>query len=87
VRDVPLGRVTFTGNLLNGQNYTSTLTAVVPPASPGVYRVIVRTDIFNEVFEGAFEVNNRTPSTDTLTLTVDALQLGVPNSVPVRRDL
>jgi subtilase family serine protease len=61
-----------------GETYTATLDAVLPPATPGQYRIIVRPDIFNEIYEGINEANNRTPSADTLEVTVDQLQLAVP---------
>ena len=47
-----VGRVQFTGTLLPGQSYTQTLHGIVPPLTPGAYHVIVRTDIFDEVYEG-----------------------------------
>jgi len=84
IGDIPLGRVSFTGTLqpgLNGEppgSYTSTLDTTLPPALPGLYRIIVRSDIFNQVYEEAGEANNRTASPDTLSVTVDSLQLGVP---------
>ena len=42
-----------------GQSYTATLDTNLPPATPGQYRVIVRTDIFDDVFESN-ELNNTT---------------------------
>ncbi|MGE3817844.1 MAG: putative Ig domain-containing protein, partial [Isosphaeraceae bacterium] len=78
ISDVPLGRVTHTGTVLPSQGYPSVLKAVLPPATPGQYHVIVRTDVFNEVFEGPGEANNRVASADVLAVTVDELRLGVP---------
>src|SRR5207302_6698148 len=52
VSDRPLGRVAFSGKLQQGQGYTATLNTALPPVTPGTYHVIVRPDIFNEVFEG-----------------------------------
>nr|NIP85463.1 APHP domain-containing protein [Planctomycetales bacterium] len=83
IGDIPLGRVGFSGTLQPGDDgpgeaYTSTLTTTLPPARPGAYRIIVRTDIFNQVFEEEGEANNRAPSAGTLDVTVDPLQLGVP---------
>ena len=43
-----------------------------------LYRVIARTDIFNQVYEDVNEANNRTASADTLSVAVDELQIGVP---------
>jgi hypothetical protein len=81
INDPFIGRVQFeapAGGLLPGVSYALSFTGTLPPAKPGAYRVIVRTDIFNEVYEGLNESNNRTPSAETMELTVDALQLGVP---------
>ena len=82
LNDILLGKVTRSGALVVGESYTSQLLATLPPAKAGAYRIIVRTDIFNEVFEGeaaaAGERNNTTASASALTLTVPALQLGVP---------
>ncbi len=44
-----------------------TLLATLPPAKAGQYRIIVRTDIFNEVYEGVDERNNTTAAPDALT--------------------
>ena len=46
----------------------------------GAYRIIVRTDIFNQVFEGVDERNNTTASAARSRVTVPELQLGVPPS-------
>ena len=73
-----MGRVTHTGDLSAGQAYTSSLTANIPAINPGQYRIIVKTDVQNRVYEGDNEGNNQTVSTTPLNLTVDLLQLGVP---------
>ncbi|HEY7119523.1 MAG TPA: CARDB domain-containing protein, partial [Tepidisphaeraceae bacterium] len=78
INDVPLGRVRHTGTLAPGASYTLPLDVNLPPAKPGQYRIIVRPDIFNEVFEGPDESNNKTASASPLNVTVDTLQLGVP---------
>ncbi|MFH1842063.1 MAG: CARDB domain-containing protein [bacterium] len=80
IADRPLGRAAFTGTLAPGEAYTLTLDTTLPPASPGPYRVIARTDIFNQVHEDVNEANNRTASADTLSVAVDELQIGVPLS-------
>ena len=77
INDRMIGRVTHTGNLAKNADYTSTLTANLPPAIPGQYRIIVRSDIFNQVYEAENEANNRTTSADPLNVTVEQLQLGV----------
>ncbi len=71
--DVPLGRLSFAGGTLAaGASYTQTLNTLLPPSTPGQYRVIVRTDIFNQVYEREFEGNNRAASSNTLTVSVPA---------------
>jgi subtilase family serine protease len=72
-----LGRVSHSGGLAVGATYTGTLTATLPPLKEGQYRIIVRPDIFNEVYEGVDERNNARASNDTLAVTVPELPLGV----------
>lgn len=78
IHDRPLGRETFTGTLAPDEEYTLRRRLTLPPATPGRYRVIVRADIFNELYEAQNEANNQTPSGATMELTVERLQLGVP---------
>ena len=78
MNDRLLGRVPFSGTLAPGDSYTQSLQAAIPPVGPGQYRVIVRPDIFDEVYEGANESNNRTTSPDAINVTVDSLVLGAP---------
>ncbi len=78
ITDRPLGRAGFTGTLLAGESYTLHLDTLMPAAAPGHYRVIVRTDIYNQVYEGVNEVNNRTASGATMEVTVDELVIGAP---------
>ncbi len=79
IGDTLIGRVDIdqsTGLAPSG-TYTATLDTTLPPAKPGDYRVIVRTDVLDDIFEAQNEANNRTASADTINLTVDSLQLGV----------
>ncbi|MAE65735.1 MAG: hypothetical protein CMJ18_15810, partial [Phycisphaeraceae bacterium] len=81
INDPFIGRARFTapgGALAPDGTYTLFFEGTLPPARPGGYRVIVRTDIFNEVYEDLNEQNNRTPSPGTIDLTVEQLELGVP---------
>ena len=78
ISDVPLGRVAFSGTLAPDETYSQTLDTLLPPATPGQYRVITRTDIFNQVYEREFDANNALASSETLSVTVDQLQLGTP---------
>ncbi|QGZ92576.1 CARDB domain-containing protein [Microcystis aeruginosa] len=78
INDTLIGRSSFKGLLNSNQSYTSKLQSILPPAPLGQYRIIVRPDIFNQVYEGTNEANNRTTSPGTITVTVPELQLGVP---------
>src|SRR5262249_40631052 len=77
-----LGRVSFSGTLAKDQAYTSSLTASIPPTKLGQYYVIVRSDIYNQVYEGQAngegEQNNFAVAPNTLGVDVDEIQLGVP---------
>jgi hypothetical protein len=73
-----LGRVSFGGTLLSGESYTAHLQAQLPPARAGQYRIVVRPDIFNDVYEGTEERDNFGFSADELTLSVPELHLGAP---------
>ena len=81
IDDRLLGKVAHNGVLGEDGSYTATLDALVPPIKPGEYRVIVRPDIYNEVFEGAYrspgEANNFSTSANVLNVAVDELHLGV----------
>jgi len=81
ITDRPMGRVSFAGELVPGQTYTSTLEAFLPPAVPGQYRIIVRTDIFNQVWEDLNDVNNKTASPTTLTVGVEEIVLDIPHDI------
>src|SRR4029077_17190538 len=72
-----IGRFSFSGTLAPGATYTGTLHANLPLATPGSYRVVIRADIFDDVFESS-DLNNTTASPGVLNVTVPALQLGVP---------
>ncbi|WP_346658742.1 Ig-like domain-containing protein [Bradyrhizobium sp. 143] len=82
VNDVLLGRQSFSGTLNKDGTYTLSLTAAIPPVKDGQYRLIVRSDIFKDVYEGppnsAEERNNATASLGALTVSVDEIQLDVP---------
>ncbi|HND53774.1 MAG TPA: CARDB domain-containing protein, partial [Pirellulaceae bacterium] len=81
IRDKLVGRVARERmSLSTGQGYSSTFDGVLPPVKPGTYHLIVRTDLFDEVREGAEEANNRQSSADIITVNAPALQPGVPLS-------
>ncbi len=77
VSDPLVGEVAFSGTVAPGGTYTSTLKANLPAAAAGQYRIIVRTNIFDDVVESNY-LNNTTASADVVTVTVPALHLGVP---------
>ena len=77
IYDSAVGRVAFEGTLLPGQRYTSTLIGTVPSVTPGPYQVIVRADIFNQVYEDLGELNNNTFSPDQFQVTAEPLPLGI----------
>src|SRR5690606_3630730 len=76
-----LGRGDFSGNLLPGQSYTLNLDTTLPGAAAGEYRIIVRTDVRNQLHEDTGEANNTTASPDAISVAVDQLTLGIPLSV------
>ncbi|MCB1964701.1 MAG: hypothetical protein KDI64_01260, partial [Candidatus Accumulibacter sp.] len=76
IGDRPIGRFSFSGTLQPGGSYDASLDANLPPATPGSYRVIVRSDIFDDILESQ-ELNNRTTSADLLKVSVPELHLGV----------
>ncbi len=74
--DVLVGTVTVTGSIAPGDSYTRTLTTAMPGVVSGDYRVIVRSDVRNQVVELS-EANNLRASLDAVAFDVEALQLGV----------
>ncbi len=88
INDRPLGRATFSGTLApddsgTPHSYTLSLDTTMPGVTPGDYRIIVRTDIFNQVNEtdDAVSLSNAKASGDAISLGVDTLQIGVPLTV------
>ncbi|MCC6234076.1 MAG: hypothetical protein IT580_15635, partial [Verrucomicrobiales bacterium] len=73
-------------SLAPGQSYTVTITVSLPPALPGSYRVIARTDAFNDVHEGPRDDNNLTVSADAVAIAVPTLVVGIPatENLPAR---
>lgn len=88
--DVLIGKVDHVGDLAGGGSYSGTLTAKLPPLKDGNWRIIVRPDLYNEVFEGKItytatglnlppgEANNRIASGSTLQVIVPVLQVASP---------
>ena len=78
ISDPLLGTLRYSGGLAAGASVTQNLNVAIPATAPGQYFLIVRTDLFNEIYEGFNEYNNATSSTDLLTVTVPPLTLNVP---------
>ncbi|MGA2035934.1 MAG: CARDB domain-containing protein, partial [Thermoguttaceae bacterium] len=77
VSDPLLGEVSFSGTVQPNGAYNAVLDTTLPPVAPGQYHVIVRADVFNNVYE-TNKSNNTTPSSDLIGVTVPSLQVGVP---------
>ncbi|MEO1619118.1 MAG: CARDB domain-containing protein, partial [Planctomycetota bacterium] len=73
------GVLTETPNrvLQPGETYTDSLTTTLPPVLPGPYTLIVRSDVFDDVFEGDLRLNNDTPSSEPLVIITPELLLNV----------
>ena len=80
IQDRPLGRMSFSGTLGPGEAYSRSIYAVLPPVTPGDYRAIVRTDIFNQVYEAELDANNATASPGTIQVAIDTLTIGIPQT-------
>ena len=75
VNDRLLDVVSHTGALMPGEAYTGSLATTLPPVLDGNYRVIVRTDIYNQVWEDEYTANNSTTSDDAIWVEVPELPL------------
>ena len=63
--------------LAPGETYSSSLTFTVPARLPGEYRILVRTDLFDDVNEGEDNRNNVAVSASQLTVDVREIRLNV----------
>ena len=63
-----------------GDSYTGTITAVLPVELPASYRVIVRTNVFDDIYEGPFYNNDTTIAPDAIDVTVNPLVVNVPTA-------
>ncbi|MGB3654095.1 MAG: CARDB domain-containing protein, partial [Rivularia sp. (in: cyanobacteria)] len=80
VNDTFVGSYSYTGNALNdNETYTADITANLPSATPGQYRFIVRTDVFNQLYEGQDigELNNDSVAESVFNVSAQELQLNV----------
>ncbi|WP_372898597.1 CARDB domain-containing protein, partial [Stieleria sp.] len=75
-----LGRVESASvrTLQPGDSYSASLDFEVPVVLPDGYRIIVRTDIFDDVVEGENNRNNASASADEVNITVPLLRLDIP---------
>ncbi|MEM1067288.1 MAG: putative Ig domain-containing protein [Planctomycetota bacterium] len=60
-----------------GETYEASITTTLPPVLPSAYDVIVRTDVFDDIFEGPLRTNNDGVSTQRLQIRTPVLQLDV----------
>ncbi|UUZ69428.1 putative Ig domain-containing protein [Polaromonas sp. P2-4] len=88
--DTLLGKVDHNGDLGSQGSYSGLLKAKLPPLKDGNWRIIVRPDLYNEVYEGKItytptglnlppgEANNRIASGSTLQVQVPVLGVASP---------
>ncbi|MBF2017367.1 MAG: putative Ig domain-containing protein [Rivularia sp. T60_A2020_040] len=80
INDTFVGRYSYTGNPLGANDtYTANITANLPSATPNQYRFIVRTDVYNQLYEGRDigELNNDAVAANVFNLSAESLQLNV----------
>ncbi len=80
VGKVDHGSVKSMATLNSGESYNATLKTRLPALLPQGYRIIVRTDIYDDVNEGAFNKNNMRTSAEAVQVTVETLVLNVSAS-------
>ena len=78
VNDLLIGRLNVHANVPGGSSYSRSLTAPAPGVNPGLYHVIVRSDILNSLPELS-DANNLKASLDRVDMDAEVLVLGVPN--------
>lgn len=76
VSDVVMGRLEYKVTLAPGEEAQLSLTVDVPPVQEGPWRVLVRTDVFNEVYEGAAVANNVAAAALLSSVSVPVLPIG-----------
>ena len=72
-----MGTVSFTGTVGPGGTYSSVLDTTMPVVAPGQYYVIVRADVYDNVYETS-RLDDMTASAEQISVTVPTLQLAVP---------
>ncbi|KAF5293332.1 hypothetical protein FQR65_LT20082 [Abscondita terminalis] len=86
-QDILLGRFTHNGGLISQGSYTGSIEAFLPAIQDGQWYIVIRPDIYNEVYEGDIfytetglniapnEANNEMASASTIAITVPKLLL------------
>ena len=82
ITDPLLGYVRHDGNIAVNGSYNATLTAPLPGVTPNAYRILVRTDIRNNVNESD-ELHNYGLSITSITMDATELTLGNPVTIPL----
>lgn len=82
--DTFIGKVTHTGDVAPGASYTETLTTRLPGVLPGDFKVIIRSDIRNQVPENN-KINNIGASIDKISMSVPLLTLGTPDNDTIEK--
>ncbi len=67
------------GDVAGGASYSSTITSSIPGINPGDYRIIIRSDIRNNIPESN-ENNNIGASLDLVDIDIESLTIGVPTT-------
>lgn len=93
IGDILLGKVSHSGDVAGGASYTGTLTADLPPLKDGSWRIVVRPDLYNEVYEGDIsygptglvmapgEANNLTASASSIQTQVPQIAVASPTAI------
>ncbi len=77
INDALFGSKYHSGAVDGGASYSETITSPLPGVTPGLYYLILRTDILNNVPESD-ELNNIGASLDQISMDVESLVLGTP---------
>jgi hypothetical protein len=80
--DPLFARVAVSGEVAAGGSYTRSVTSTLPGVLPGQYRVIIRSDIRNNIAESE-EGNNVTAALDSVTMTIPSLEVNVTTAVSI----
>ncbi len=82
--DPIVGRTSYTGSLQPGQSYSRNVNTTLPAVIPGSYRFIVKTDVFDNIYEATSESNNTTVASDATSVTVQSLQLNAAHDTTLK---